>query len=58
MCVISQLISASMFQSIDCRFKMLHPNTPTETIKRLFNHHEILILGEIEDFLSNARFTT
>ena len=41
MCAIPQLISASMFQSIDSGFKILHPNTLTETIKRLFNHHEI-----------------
>ena len=27
MCAIPQLISASVFQSIDCRFKILHPNT-------------------------------
>jgi len=55
MCAIPQLISASMFQSIDCRlFKILHPNTLTETIKRLFNHHEIHICIGTDSMICSA----
>ena len=56
MCAIPQLISASMFLSIDCRFKILHPNTLNVSKDCLNIDHEILILDEIEDSFSNTGF--